>query len=67
METKETMEWRIRESSYGYVAERGLQHSGGVHVTGIIGTTMPVFIVYESARFDTKKQAQAYIRRRQKH
>lgn len=62
------MEWRIRESGHGgYVAECGIQHSGGVHIPGIIGVTMPAFIVYDSARFDTKKQAQAYIRRRQKH
>ena len=61
------MEWRIRESSHGgFVAERGVKHEGGVLAPSGIGYTMPVFIVYESSHFDTRRQAEAYIRRRTK-
>lgn len=61
------MEWRIRESSHGwFVAERGIAHEGGVLAPTGIGCTMPAFIVYESARFDTRRQAEAYIKRRAK-
>lgn len=56
------MEWRIRESSHGgYVAEKGIEHKGGERIPGILGCTMPTFIVYESAHFNTLKQAQKYI------
>lgn len=50
------MEWRIRESSHGgFVAERGMKHEGGVLAPSGIGCTMPVFIVYESSHFDTRR------------
>ena len=56
------MEWRIRPHSRGgYAAERGCYHSGGVSVTSV-GVTMPAFIVYESAHFDTERQAKRFIK-----
>ena len=56
------MEWRIRESSHGgVVASYGAAHSGGVSVGFKPGVTMPAFIEYYSARFDTKRQAEKYI------
>ena len=59
------MEWRIRESSHGgFVAERGMEHEGGVLAPSGIGCTMPAFIAYESSHFDTRRQAEAYIKRR---
>ncbi len=59
------MEWRIRESGHGgFVAERGIKHEGGVLSPSGIGFTLPAFIVYESARFDTKKEAERFIRRK---
>lgn len=61
------MERRIRESSHGgFVAERGMKHEGGVLSPSGIGCTIPAFIVYESFHFDTRRQADAYIRRRTK-
>ena len=61
------MEWRIRESSHGgFVAERGMKHEGGVSAPSGIGCTMPAFIVYESSHFDTRCQAEAYIKRRKR-
>ena len=60
------MEYRIRECGYGgFTVEKGIAHKGGERIPGMLGTTMPAFIVYESAHFDTKRQAEAYIRRRQ--
>ena len=59
------MEWRIRESGHGgFDAEKGMSHKGGEFIPGIIGTTMPAFIVYESAHFQTEKEAKNYIKRR---
>ena len=56
------MEWRIRESSHGgVVASYGAAHSGGVEVGIKPGVTMPAFVPYYSARFDTKQQAENYI------
>lgn len=55
------MQWRIRESTRGFYAECGIQHNGSVEVGCMPGVTMPAFIVYESARFDTRKQAEKYI------
>jgi hypothetical protein len=61
------MEWRIRESGHGgYVAEIGLSHKGGASIPGMLGYTMPAFIVYESAHFDTHRQAEKYVRSKQK-
>lgn len=57
------MEWRIRESSHGgCVAEYGIKHEGGASV-GLVGYTMPAFIVYWMSCFDTRRQAEAYIRK----
>lgn len=59
------MEWRIRKSSRGgFVAEKDIPRKGSEKIPGILGFTMPAFIVYESANFDTEKQARAYIKRR---
>lgn len=59
------MEWRIRESGHGgFVAEKGIYHKGGESFPGIIGVTMPAFVVYESAHFQTEKEAKNYIKRR---
>lgn len=59
------MEWRIRESGHGgYMAERGIQHAGGVPAPSGMGFTMPAFIVYEAAHFDSQKAAQQYVQRR---
>ena len=60
---EKNMEWRIRESGHGgYVAEKGIYHEGGYTIQGIQGCTMPAFILYEMARFDTRKQAEKYIK-----
>ena len=58
--------WNIRECSHGgFVAER----IGAVH-PGTLAGYAPGFvmggIVYESANFDTRKQADKYIERRKK-
>lgn len=56
------MEWRIRESGHGgYEAEKGAYHQEGAAIPGILGYTMPAFIIYESAHFDTYKQAERYV------
>ncbi len=58
------MEWRIRKNARGeFVAEKGIYHKGGEHITGITGVTMKSFIVYESANFKTEKEANNYIKR----
>lgn len=58
------MEWRIRKSGHGgFVAEKGIPHKGGELSPHGLGYTMPAFIVYESANFDTRKQAENYISR----
>lgn len=58
------MEWRIRESGHGgFIAELV-----GVPEQGTPAGFKPGFIMgavlYETARFDTKKQAEKYIARR---
>lgn len=61
------MKVRIRECGHGgYTVEIGTQHDGGVLAPNGIGHTMPAFIVYESAHFDTLKQAERYAERRAK-
>lgn len=61
------MEYRIRECGRGgFTVDIGLKHKGGERITGMLGFTMPAFIVYESAHFDTKMRAQAYVRQKQK-
>ena len=58
------MEWRIRESGHGgYLAEKGIEVKGGTEVGYKPGYYMPAFIAYESSRFDTKRQAENYIKR----
>ncbi|MGN0491282.1 MAG: hypothetical protein ACI4GX_02915 [Ruminococcus sp.] len=58
------MEWRMRPCGHGgFVAEYGSKHEGGVLSHTGIGYTMPAFIVYRSAHFNTEKQAQRYIAR----
>ncbi len=59
------MEFRIRECGHGgYTVDIGLAHEGGVLAPSGIGVTMPAFIVYESAHFDTLAQANRYIKRK---
>lgn len=57
------MEWRIRETKRGAYAEYGAKHEGGEELGYISGHTMPCFIVYYSAHFDTKRQAQGHIKK----
>ena len=60
------MEYRIRNSSNGgYTVDVGLSHKGGERIDGMIGVTMPAFIIYESHHFDTRRQAEAFIRRKE--
>lgn len=55
------MEWRIRKDARGgFSVERGLNHKGGEKIPGAMGATMPAFIVYESAHFDTDKQVKSF-------
>lgn len=61
------LEWRIRESGHGgFVAEYGAAISSEIEAPTGIGFLMPGFMIYESAHFDTKKQAQGYIKRQTK-
>lgn len=60
------MEWRIRESTHGFYAERGSEVKPGIEAGYKIGFYMPAFIVYESARFDTRKEAERYIKGKSK-
>ena len=61
---EEEMEWRVRESSHGYYAERG--SFVGENVPSLIGAGyfMPAFIVSESMRFNDRKSAERYIQKR---
>lgn len=59
------MEWRIIKGSRGdYVAQMGISHLGGASAPGGVGVTMPAFVVYDSARFDTLEEAKRYIKRK---
>lgn len=59
------MEWRIRDCSRGgVVAEYGMAHQGGCQIRGVLGFTLPAFIVYESCWFESRHRAVAYIRRK---
>ncbi len=61
------MKWRIRESSHGgFTVERGLEDKGGERIPGMLGFTMPAFIVYEMFNFDTRRKAEKYVRQRSK-
>lgn len=58
------LEWRIRETGDGeFMAEYGAEHKGGVSAPSGIGYTMPAFIVYQSCRCRTRKEAERYIKR----
>lgn len=60
------MEVRIRPCGHGgYVIEKGLNHNGGAQIPGILGCTMPAFIVYESCHADTLKEAERHAKRLQ--
>ena len=59
------MEWRIRKDARGgFSIERGLNHKGGEKIPGVMGATMPAFIVYESAHLDTDKQVKSFMKRK---
>ena len=60
------MEWRIRESRNGFFAEYGGQIASGIEAGYMPGCIMPVFMVQESARFDTRRQAERYVRERER-
>lgn len=61
------MEWRIRESSRGgFIAEYGAKIKSGVEAGYKPGCFMPAFIVYESVRFDTEKEAERHIKSKTK-
>ena len=60
------MEWRIVESNRGYHAQYGSKIEPGTEAGYTIGYFMPCFHVSESARFDTKREAERYIARRKK-
>lgn len=55
------MEWRIRESDHGFYSEYGGYIKPGTTAGFKPGFYMPGFNVSESARFDTRKQAEKYI------
>lgn len=57
------MEWRIRQSAHGYIAEKGATVQSQPNPFGL-GYIMPAFIVYESCRFDTLAQARNYVKRK---
>ena len=60
------MEWRITENSRGgFNAEYGRYVKRGIAGCKP-GYFMPAFVVQESARFDTKRQAEHYIESRKK-
>ena len=57
------MEWRIRESSHGgWVVEKGMEIKS-VEVEYKPGYYMPGFMVYEMSRFDTRKQAETFVKK----
>lgn len=64
-ERREDMEWRIRESSRGFYAEYGGYVQSGIAAGFKPGFYMPGFNVSESARFNTRKQAEKYIKNKE--
>ena len=54
------MIWRIVESKRGFIAQRGTIFRD----VPPIGNAKESFMVYESARFDTRRQAEKYIERK---
>jgi len=62
-DVKNEMEWRIRESSHGgWVVEKGMKIKS-VEVEYKPGCYMPGFMVYEMSRFDTRKQAETFVKK----
>ena len=58
------MEKRIRKSSHGgFVAEWGIEHKGRTLAPNGIGYTMPAFIVYREAHYDTLEEAERAVSR----
>jgi len=57
------LEWRIRQSRNGFMAEYGSYMQEGVLAGYKPGYFMPGFIISKSSFFDTKKQAEKYIAR----
>lgn len=54
--------WRIREARDGaFYAEFGVRHEGGVTAWNGVGCTMAAFVVTESHRFDTRREAVQFI------
>lgn len=61
------MEWRIRESAHGgFCAEYGGYIQSGIEAGFKPGFYMPGFHVSESSRFDTRQEAEEYIKRKEK-
>lgn len=60
------MEWRIRENERGFYAEYGVYIQSGIEAGFKPGCYMPGFHVSGSSRFDTRKQAVEYIKRKEK-
>lgn len=58
------MLWRIVESKRGFHAQKCAVFPEEVPLAS--GRIVERFVVYESARFDTKRQAEKYIERRTK-
>lgn len=61
------MEWRIRESCRGdFFAEYGGRIESGIEAGYKPGYFMSTFIVSTSSRFDTREEAEKYIKRKSK-
>ena len=58
------MEWRITKTRSGYHAEYGSHVKPGTVAGFRPGFIMPGFIVQESARFDTEREAKKFIERK---
>lgn len=60
------LEWRIRESAYGgYVAEKLGNPEKRIEASYVPGIIMGA-VLYESCHFNTLKQAEKFIKERQK-
>lgn len=61
------MEWRITEDIRGgFNAEYGGYIKSGTAIGYMPGCFMPTFVVQESARFGTRRQAERYIEGRKR-
>lgn len=64
MKSLSGMSWRIRACGDGrFAAEYGAEHKGGESAASGVGVTMPAFLVYRMARFETRKQAERFVKR----